>query len=413
MKNMQAILFFLLSFSTSIIAQQTIKGRVVSAATGAPIPGSSVFISNSSKGTTTDNSGQFELSNVPPGKHDLIISYVGYETNVYSFTNDQLPLRLKVEMAERIKEMENVTLEPFVEEDWDKWGKTFTDYFIGGTENAALCKIRNGKAISFRYYKKSNRLKAYSDEPVMIENKALGYTIHYQLEDFEINFKDRSFLYAGYTLFEEMKDARKALKTRWEARRETAYYGSIKHFMKSLFNNKLLQNGFEVRRAVRIPNTEKERVKAIQTNDFKSQQAAGMTITINDPFARLHRDTVAYYREVMEQSDYKEIIGKELVTADSLVLKSQGDYKAIYFTDYLFIIYKNELEEYGFTRVFYPARKSGVQQSYINLRGDDFITIDKNGSYYSPKNLYTTVYWAWSEKMANMLPVDYEIEMEK
>jgi CarboxypepD_reg-like domain len=408
MKNIPAILFFLF-FSFTAAAQRVIKGRVVNDVTGTAIPGASVFISNTSKGTTTDNAGKFELTDIPAGKHDLVISSIGYETNVFSFSHDQLPLQLKVELSVRVKELENITIEPFVEEGWDKWGKTFTDYFIGSTDNAALCKIRNGKAIKFRYYKKSNRLKAYCDDPIYIENKALGYTIRYQLEDFEINFKDRSFLYLGYTLYEEMKNGRKALKTKWEDRRETAYNGSIKHFMKSLFDNQLLQNGFEVRRAVRIPNAEKERVKAIQTNAFKSQHVAGMTITINDPFAGLPRDTVAYYRDVMKQNDYKETIGKELLTADSLVIKSEGDYKAVYFTDYLFIIYTNELEEEAFTRIYYPTRKPGMQQSYINLVNDDFITIDKNGSYFNPRHLYTTLYWAWSEKMANMLPVDYTI----
>ena len=38
----------------------SIKGVVVNDATGLPIVGSSVFISNSSKGTVSNNSGQFE-----------------------------------------------------------------------------------------------------------------------------------------------------------------------------------------------------------------------------------------------------------------------------------------------------------------------------------------------------------------
>ena len=409
MNKMPAILFLFLSFSASIIAQQTIKGRVVNATTGTPIAGSSVFISNSSNGTTTNNLGQFELKDVPPGKHDLVISYIGYETNVYSFTHDQLPLRLKVELSEKVKELENVTLEPFAEEGWDKWGKTFTDYFIGSSENAAYCKIKNGKAIKFRYYKKSNRLEAYSDEPVFVENKALGYLIHYQLEDFEISFRDRSFLYAGYPLFEEMHEARKALKAKWEVRRQTAYHGSVTHFMKSLFDSQLLQNGFEVRKVIRIINTEKERVKALQSKVFNRQKPGGTEIIVTDPFEGLQRDTIAYYREVMKQDDYKEIIGKELLPADSLIAESQGDYKAVYFTDYLFIVYKNELEEEGFARIAYPAHKPGMQRSYINLKDDNFITIDKKGSYYNPRYLYTTGYWAWSEKMANMLPADYSI----
>lgn len=71
-------------------AQRTIKGRVVNEATGAAIPGSSVFISNTSKGTVTNSEGKFELNDVPAGKHDLVISCIGYETNVYSFSEQQI-----------------------------------------------------------------------------------------------------------------------------------------------------------------------------------------------------------------------------------------------------------------------------------------------------------------------------------
>jgi hypothetical protein len=42
-----------------------IRGRVTSEAGDVPVAGCSVFISGSSKGTVTDASGTFELSNCP------------------------------------------------------------------------------------------------------------------------------------------------------------------------------------------------------------------------------------------------------------------------------------------------------------------------------------------------------------
>jgi len=200
MKWIPAILFFTL-FVSGVNAQRSIRGRVVNAATGAAVPGSSVFITNTSRGTVSDNNGQFVLTDVPPGKHELIISSVGYETNVFSFNDAQLPLQLKVELAIKVKELENVNVEPSVEEGWDKWGRVFLDHFIGTTARATQCRIKNEKAIRFRYYKKSRRLTAYCDEPVLIENKALGYSISYQLESFEINYTDKTMFFVGYSLF--------------------------------------------------------------------------------------------------------------------------------------------------------------------------------------------------------------------
>src|SRR5258706_13083281 len=142
MKKIVTTLVYLLILSRAI-AQPTIKGRVVTAGNGVPVPGSSVFISNTSKGTTADKNGYFELNDIPSGKHELIISSIGYETNVFSFSSEQLPLQVKVEFQLKVKELQNVIVEPFVEEGWDKWGKTFLDNFIGNTPNADRCTIKN------------------------------------------------------------------------------------------------------------------------------------------------------------------------------------------------------------------------------------------------------------------------------
>lgn len=189
MTKLPAILFILLLTSFPAFSQRSIKGKVVNGITGEVLPGASVFISNTSKGTISNKQGYFELNDIPIGKHDLVISSIGYETNAFSFSAEQLPLQLKVEMEVKVRELPNVTVEPSVEEGWDKWGRLFMDNFIGSTPNAAQCKIKNEKSIRFRFYKKSNRVIAWCDEPLIVENKALGYKISYQLEDFEVNFK--------------------------------------------------------------------------------------------------------------------------------------------------------------------------------------------------------------------------------
>gem|GEM_PF-5512496 len=60
-------IFFVLIFPLVSLAQLSIKGKVVNASTGAVIPGCSVFIANTSKGTTADGNGYFELSDIPRG----------------------------------------------------------------------------------------------------------------------------------------------------------------------------------------------------------------------------------------------------------------------------------------------------------------------------------------------------------
>lgn len=402
----------LLLVASTVLAQRTIKGRVVNAATGEPLAGSSVFISNTSIGTVTDNSGFFILDHVPAGRNDLIVSSIGYETNVYSFSAEQLPLQLRVEMQVKVRELQNVIVEPWVEEGWDRWGKMFMESFIGLTTNARSCRIKNEKAIRFRYYRKSNRVTAYADEPLIIENKALGYTIRYQLEDFEMNFKDHALAFSGYPFFEEIDKDRRGLQRRWKAARDKAYYGSMMHFMRCLYVDSLQQNGYEVRRMVRIPNLEKERVKqayrvAIRTG---SETNGSGTIAWTN---RIPGDSMSYYEKVMRQDDYTEVYGKSLLTADSVIIRTEGQYKILYFTDYLYITYKNEKEEQEYLAYHRELnRKPFHQRSYVWLVHGEPVTIDVNGGYFPPQELFSMAYWGWSEKIADLLPQNYIPEKE-
>ncbi|MBA2330487.1 MAG: TonB-dependent receptor [Flavisolibacter sp.] len=71
------ILFILISI-TSFAQSGTIRGTVTDVS-GAPLAGASVILDGRSGGTITDNSGNFSLS-ASPGRHTVIISFVGYGT---------------------------------------------------------------------------------------------------------------------------------------------------------------------------------------------------------------------------------------------------------------------------------------------------------------------------------------------
>jgi hypothetical protein len=375
------------------LSQSLIRGRVVNEANQSPIPGSSVFVSNTSKGTTTDKNGYFELTDLPAGKHQLIISSIGYETNVFAFSSDQLPLQLKIELGVKVQELKNVTVEPYSVETWEKWGKTFIENLIGTTPNAAACRIKNSDVVHFRYYKKSNRLVAFADEPLILENKALGYRIKYQMENFEVNFSRHSTFFAGFPLFTEMGD-----RSRWRRNRDKAYYGSMMHFMYCIYRDSLAQQGFEVRRMKRVQNEEKIRVR----NLYRELHLPG-----RDSLRAALKDSMEYFERVLRQEDHKDIVSRNPLNADSLIVESEGAYKAIYFPDYLYVIYKNETEDAEYLLQMREHRNRTFQTSIITLMSGNPIVIDLNGGYYPPDEVYASAYWGWSEKMADCLPIDY------
>ncbi len=70
---------FLLIGSLPIMAQQTVRGTVVDADNGEPLPGVNVVIKGTLKGMATDIEGRFELT-LATGESILVFSFTGFET---------------------------------------------------------------------------------------------------------------------------------------------------------------------------------------------------------------------------------------------------------------------------------------------------------------------------------------------
>ena len=81
------ITLLLLSLNLSAqVLTQTIKGKVVDDDIQIPLPGATVVILESDPliGGTTDLDGYFRIENVPLGRYDIQISYMGYEPSIIS-----------------------------------------------------------------------------------------------------------------------------------------------------------------------------------------------------------------------------------------------------------------------------------------------------------------------------------------
>ena len=80
----QLILCYLLIVSTSLFAQVVgeLSGKITDER-GTPIPGASVLLEDTKKGAQTDFDGNYTIENIEPNSYNLIISYVGYETQTF------------------------------------------------------------------------------------------------------------------------------------------------------------------------------------------------------------------------------------------------------------------------------------------------------------------------------------------
>ena len=71
----------LILWGTAVAQVGTIKGTVKDALTGEAIIGANVFIAGTTDGAAVDVNGDFEISKVEVGEHNLIVSFVSYKTD--------------------------------------------------------------------------------------------------------------------------------------------------------------------------------------------------------------------------------------------------------------------------------------------------------------------------------------------
>ena len=75
------MLLLVIALPAALFAQKgAIKGKVVDAKTGKALPGANVLVVGTTMGTTSNQSGAFEISSLLPGRYTLKVTYIGYVT---------------------------------------------------------------------------------------------------------------------------------------------------------------------------------------------------------------------------------------------------------------------------------------------------------------------------------------------
>ncbi|MES2373954.1 MAG: carboxypeptidase-like regulatory domain-containing protein [Bacteroidota bacterium] len=399
-------LFCLIS-CTQLSAQLSLKGKVITADGGKPVALANVFLANTSIGTVSNEKGEFVIEQFPAGRYDLVVSFIGYESYVISLQSNRLPVDLEIKLKIKVNELKEVVLEPYEKDGWTKWGLFFMENFIGTSAFAEDCKLMNKDVIKFRFNRKKNILQAFADDRLVIENKALGYLLKYDLISFDFDFNTKRFFYQGYPLFEEMKAKREGIQKKWISNRQDAYYGSMMHFMRSLFRNKLIEQQFEVRKIIKLSSEEQVRVKAAYLKARIPVAMNGHQVIVNDSKSDIHPDTLAYYRKVIQTPEDFNVLINQVLPGDSIAYAVDSISVGLDFSDYLQIVYppKKAPIEYG-KSIQKILRDVPITSEIFRLSSTPIIVLS-NGTYFEGTNLISTQYWAWSEKIASLLPVDY------
>jgi len=382
MRNLTLLATFFFAVARMSFGQSgnSLSGNVKDSSTGKPLPGVSVFLNNTSRGTVTRADGSFLLPDLPKGSYQLVVSAIGYETRVMEINVAHLPGPLNITLRQQATELAAVTVEPYDRNGWAKWGRSFTDNFIGTGENAGGCRIMNKDVLRFHFYRRANRLSVTAAEPLLIENRALGYLLEYRLEEFVCDYNTSIVGFYGYPFFKELTPKKEKQRLTWIINRKTAYYGSMMHFMRSLYAGRSIAEGFLAEKHEAVPNVERQRIKTIYHPDFQGPGTFPM-------------DTLYHFWQVLKEPD--PITRNIIMPPDSLITIDSARNRKLYFDSPLTVIYGAN------------DRSKNFFQSGIQLTSTSPVIVEENGYFYPARDILTTGHWAQSEKISNLLPLDY------
>lgn len=357
---------FFLSFALSAQSETTyqVSGVVRDSLTQETLPFANVFFSGTTFGTISNEQGEFTLTANAPGTYDLVISFLGYTTFFQQVDlNKPRDIRLEVDMLPEAQSIGGVTVTAKKDEKWRRNLEVFKKTFLGTSENAASCRILNEEVLNFDYDTKERVFQAYAGEPLIIENKALGYRVKYLLEDFVIYFRYNYSSFYGFPSFEDMSKKGKT-KKRWVKNRDLAYYGSVEHFFRELYQGTTHEAGFRINKAKDVEGLG----RVFDSNEF----------------------------------DMTSIISKS----------EDGVRKEFTFEDFLYVTYINEAPSPRYSSGLRLNKgpeisKGGGQMSWLQMtEGIDKVRFEQSGYLINPLAFVLQGYWSF-EKVADLLPTNF------
>jgi hypothetical protein len=244
---LSAIIAFL--FSNMLLAQGTVTltGKVTDEKTGKPLPFANVFINNSTIGTNADENGNYKLGNLTVGNLEMVVSFLGYETVKQTLRFEQPGTKTIMFKLREGQQLQGVTVYAKKNKRRERNLKIITRELLGTNRFSKLCKIVNPEVLRISE-DDDGHLGAQTTRPLIIENYALGYRIHQDLDDFD--YYNGKVYYGGATRFENLPPKDETQKKMWRANQKIAYQGSLKHLLASIVADSVVEQGFKLYQAI-------------------------------------------------------------------------------------------------------------------------------------------------------------------
>ena len=376
-------------------AQATITGQVRDSVTHAPLPFASVFLANTSRGTTTDAEGRYQLAGLALGHYELGVSYVGYRLYRQAITLTGA-LTFNPDVAPDARQLAEVVVRPDPNRETDY--QRFKELFLGTSTFSRQCRIVNPDEVRVAYDPRQNVLTAETLRPLEVENRALGYRLTFYQLDFKAEFADQSMAVTALTqvVFRELPGSA-GRQRRWAANRARAYRGSQMHFLRSLYAGRVAEEGFRVQKMRRVINQR----RAATAARLHREQEMGLGGILPDSV-----------RKVLDEPPVMTYLFKPLLPLDSMRRAEAGrgtDGRVwLRFHDLLAVGYDREKPDAGYrlSGPNFTTIQPGSEESVLQLQLPE-AEVEAFGALVMPLAALSEGYWGF-EKIGELLPLDYQ-----
>ena len=381
----------LLLISTNCFSKVLFEGVIKDAATKEVLQGASIYVPNSTRGTYSNFEGKFSLE-LPITTKEIVISFVGYTTIKTNIDlSDGKNLNKTIYLREIKNELNEVVfIKQKQDKNWERMFQVFKANFIGNSEIAREAEILNPEDLILNEERITGKYKltANANKPLQIKNKITGYIISYELIQFNhivIGHNKIYTFYLGYPFFKDITKEEKLNQKRIEKKRLEAYLGSSMHFIRALYNDKLQEEGFNVRELIKSRNPE-------YPSDIEMEKILAEVKLTND---------YSLIRKLPEKEINK--LETNLLPISKFTLL-ENEKKFIKFDNYLNVTYTKAAPDEKYL-IFSTKGESAFQVSQLKNE-DEAVEYFADGNYYNPANLFFFGYMGW-KKVGDMLPFDY------
>jgi hypothetical protein len=371
-----------LLFSHCGFSQTVIKGKVTDMVTGDAVAFANVYLAGTTIGVPTNMDGEFTVEVRLKGIFDLVVSYVGYEKvklpviiDVDSVRSFEIKLRPETLALNALVIHGDTT--PVRSRDL----REFMRVLIGTTKNSSECTLKNPRDVVVRKDKSGRSMTAYARAPIIIENRALGYEVHYDLERFKVD--DRGTSFGGTVFFSVLTPANEKERKRWDENREMSYRGSVPHLMKSIFSDHLQAEGWEVR---------------IQYKRFRPSDKY-----IRDQLKKFRelalKDSIQYYKEMLVMPA-NQLLRSNPLSGNEIMDTVQ--HNLMTFRGILTVDFKGENDP----RVLRGGSIRYAQSSAVEFQTQPHVLYE-NGNYSPQGDVMLGGYFVFGERIAEWVPFEF------